>query len=277
MGAILPLRYPSYCVLRSAALALLLLLPPALEPKGWEIFRERSVGVDEPVLALAWIDDLRLAVLFADSVAVYRIEGATLRRTAHRALDGPLAAVRRPGGLLLPGDDAFWALSSRMPGAVLYAVEGDRLEARAPAAALPWPGSPEGLRYREGTDLLESAAGLLLTPAVEGLAVDPQGRVLVLGPDGPIVTRLRAGPAVAALGDGLLAAASASPPGATDTLQVLVRHDEDVEAQEALSLPGAVRALASRSVGVEFRLAAAVEKERGVELQLFRLRRRPPS
>jgi hypothetical protein len=280
MGAILPLRYPSYCVLRSAALAVLLSLPlaptgAAPSPNGFALSLERSVALDEPVLALAWIDDARLAVLFADSVALYRIEAASLRRTAHHALDGPLSAVRRPGGRLVPGDDAFWALSSRMPHAVLYAIDGDRLEARAQATALPWPGAPEGLRYREGTDLLETRDGLLLVPPIAGLAVDPEGRVLVAGPDALVATTLRAGPAIAVLETGLVAAASAASPGTTDTIQVLRPEDGDVLADEAFPVSGAVRALAARAVGPDFRLVAAVELEHGGELRLLRLRRRP--
>jgi hypothetical protein len=279
MGAILPLRYPSHCVPHSATLAILLLLvlAPARggsSPRGYELSLERSVPVDEPVLALAWIDDVRVAVLFADSVALYRIEGTTARRTAHHALDGPLSAVRRPGGLLVPGDDAFWALSSRMPGGVLYAIDGDRLEARAQASALPWPGSPRGLRYREGTNLLESAAGLLLVPPTEGLAVDPEGRVIVLGSDGPVATRARAGPAFTLLERGLVAAASAAPPGPSDTIQVLGLDGDDVLVQEAFPVAGAVRALAGRKAGPEFRLVAAVDGAHGGELQVLRLRRR---
>ena len=280
MGAILPLRYPSHCVLRSAAPALLLLLPlapaaAATPPTGFSLALLHAVVLDEPALALAFVDDSRLAVLFGDSVGLYRVEGSNVRRAAHRPLDGPLAAVRRPGGLIVPGEDAFWALSSRMPEAVLFATDADRLEARAKAAALPWPGSPLGLRYRDGTDLLESAAGLLLAPPLQGLAVDREGRVLALGPEGPVETKERAGPAVAALEEGLVAAASADPPGPADAIQLLRPQGDDVRLLDSLPVSGAVRALAGRRLGSEFRLAAVVETEHGFELRLLRLLRGP--
>jgi len=263
-------------VLRSAALALLLLPPlapagAAPSARGFSLAVDRSLALDEPALALAFLDDVRLVALFPDSVTLYRLEGTTVRRAAHRALDGPLSPVRAPGGLIVPGDGAFWALSSRMTEAVLYAIDGDRLEARARASALPWPESPLGLRYRDGTDLLESAAGLLLVPPTQGLAVDPQGRVLALGPDGPVATKERAGPAVAALGDGLVAAASAAPPRPTDEIQLLRPLGGDVQVEEVLPVSGAVRALAGRRLGSEVRLAVSLETERGSELRLLRL------
>src|SRR5262249_16835329 len=141
------------------------------------------------------------------------------------------------------------------------------------AAALPWPGSPEGVRYREGTDLLESAAGLLLVPPTEGLAVDPEGRVLASSADGLVATAVRAGPALAFLGEGLLAAASAAPPGSPDAIQLLARHDDDVEVVETLPVSGALRALAVRRYGPEVRAALVLGTRNGGQLQLMRLRR----
>jgi hypothetical protein len=281
MGAILPLRYPSYCVQRFARLAVSTFIlgvslragPVAsldsLTGDVTIVASDLSAPLGEPVLALAWLDDTRLAVLSRRSVSVHRRERSGLVRMARRDLPPPLAVVRHPGGLILPGDDAFWVLTSAMPRAVLYALEGDRLLERAQAEALPWPEVRGGLRYRDGTNLLESPAGLLLTPSVEGLAVDPSGRLLILSAEGASPTGLTAGPTLAGLGRGVVATSSAAPPGAPDSVLILERAEGDLHVRGRLPVPGSLRALAGRRLGREGRLAAALETDTGQTVVLL--------
>ncbi len=287
MGAILPLRYPSYCVQRFARLAVSpLVLGASLgagplasldSPPGdvTIVSSDLSAPVGEPVLALAWLDDRHLAVLSPRSVSVHRRERPGLVRIARRDLPPPLAVVRHPGGLLRLGDDALWALTSTMPRAILYALEDDGLVERAQAEALPWPELRGGLRYRDGTNLLESPAGLLLTPSVDGLAVDPSGRLLALSSEGSSPTGLTAGPTLAGLGRGLVATSSAAPPGAPDSVLILERTEGEPLVRGRFSVPGSVRALAGRRVGREGLIAAALETDTGQTIVLLAGLRRP--
>ncbi len=270
MGAILPLGYPSHCVLRSAPLVVLTSLLGAF------FLAEPVATLEEPILALAWLDDTKLALLSPVAVSVHRVERSRFVRIARQELPGPLFVVRHPGGLVLPGDDAFWVLTSGMPRAVLYALDGERLVERVQADALPWPEVSGGLRYRDGTNLLESAAGLLLTPIVDSLAVDPSGHLLLLSPLGPIASSLRAGPTLAALGNGRWAVSSAAPPGAPDSVQIVERAGDDLRLRTSLPVPGSVRALGARRSTTEPRLAVALETAPGETVVLL-LRLRPGS
>src|SRR4029077_20458668 len=89
-------------------------------------------------------------------------------------------------------DAAFWALTSRSPRALLFAVEDGRLVERQEAAALPWPGCPSGLRYRAGTNLIEGAiAGV---PAGPYLGLDDSAPRVAVTTDGSLRTGAAAGP-----------------------------------------------------------------------------------
>ncbi len=240
-----------------------------------ELWSTRTPPLDEPVLALAWLDDTRLAVLSRTSVSVYRMERLRQERLARRELPEPLAPVRHPGGLLLGGDDALWVLTSAMPRAVLYALDGDQLIERAQADALPWPQVSGGLRYRDGTNLLESPAGLLLTPTVEGLAVDPSGTLRFVSPPGGSPTGVSAGPTLEPLGRGIVAISTAAPPGSPDAVVILERTADQLRVRGRLPVSGSVRALAGRRVRQEARLAVALENDSAqTVVLLLGLRRR---
>jgi hypothetical protein len=227
----------------------------------------RSAVGGEPVLALAFLDDARLAVLTEASVGVHRIDRTRLQPVARRELPLPRAPVRTPGGLLLSGDDAFWALTSGMARAVLYALEGNRLEERAQADALPWPETSGGLRYREGTNLLETPRGLFLTPRIEGLAVDAAGRLRPLSPtfepEAASVGTPPVGASLAALGAGRVAVSSARPPGVPDQIEVFDRRGDTLRLKGAVAVAGSIRALAARRSPAAPRVAAAVETSTG--------------
>jgi hypothetical protein len=232
----------------------------------------RSAPLGEPVVALAFLDDTRLAVLTAASVSVHRVDRSRFRPVARRDLTLPRAVVRTPGGLVLAGDDAFWALTSGMTRAVLYALEGNRLEERAQADALPWPETAGGLRYREGTNLLDTPHGLFLTPCIEGLAVDAGGRLVPFSPAlEPAATSLgspRVGASLAALGEGRVVVSSAAPPGAPDRIDVFERRGDTVHREGSIPVAGSVHALAARRGPAGPRVAAAVQTAAGESVVL---------
>ncbi len=226
----------------------------------------RTPPLEEPVLDLAFFGDERLVVLGPESVALYAWDGADLTLLSRRPLPGPLETVRSPGGLLRVAerDAAFWALTSRSPRALLFAVEDDRLVERQEADALPWPACPEGLRYRPGTNLIEGAvrglgAGpyLGLDDSALQVAVTADGILVEGAATGPVV-----GPPLAALWPGVVAAASARPPGEDDSVLIVATSEgagEGPRVLDSLRVDGAVRALAGRVHAESARLVAAVE------------------
>ena len=238
-----------------------------------------GAAVPGPVLALALLPGDRLAVLGRDTVRVYRSRAGELVRLSERTLP-EAQPVRFPGGLLAVTEDAVWVQRSGLPRALLLALdEGGALVERGQAEAFPWPGCPRGLRYRDGTNLLEGAAvglgdGPFLAVA-DGVGVDPEGRVLLASAEGPRPSGLRAGPALVSLGDGLFAAASASAPGPADTILIFEREEDELRLLHELSTPGAVRALAAAPGNGRVRLLAAVEAGEGVSIFPFSVRRAP--
>ena len=236
-----------------------------------------AAAVDGPVLAVAFLGDERLVVLGLDALRVYRWRDGEATLLSQHALPEP-EPVRFPGGLLLAAEDAVWVSRSGLPAALLFGVDGrGTLTERARAEALPWPACPRGLRYRDGTNLLEGeveglAGGPFLALA-SGVAVDAQARILVATDGGPRPSAVRAGPALVALGDGLFAAASASPPGPSDTILFLEREAGELRLVGEAPVAGAVRSLASAPARGAARLVAAVEEAGRATLLAFVVRR----
>ena len=231
-----------------------------------------------PALALAAFPSERVAVLAPDALRLFRWQGGRLVPLGVYALPGPIEPVRFSGGLLLAHDESIWLLRSGLAKAVLLAVD-DRggLSERVEAEALPWPDCPFGLRYRNGTNLLEGAAvGLGDGPflaLVPGIAIDASGRLLVATASGPRPTDLSAGPALVSLGDGLFAAASADPPGPSDRILLFERDGDELRPSGSIPVAGAVRSLAIASPG---RLLAAVEADGKTLLSWFDVERHAP-
>lgn len=258
------------------------LRPPPAPATIDVVSTSRTPPLDGPVLDLAFLDDDRLVILGPDSVALYRWDDAGLAVQARRPLSGPLETVRFPGGLLrvAESDGAFWALTSRSPRALLFAVENGRLVERQEAVALPWPGCPSGLRYRAGTNLIEGAiAGV---PAGPWLGLDDSAPEVAVGPDGSLRSGGAAGPstgpALAALWPGLVAASSPQPPGEDDAILVIATANGDTpRLLDSLRVEGSVRALAARARGKAVRLVAAVEgPDRSSRLLVLDLARPQP-
>ena len=226
--------------------------------------RSTTPQVEGRIVALAFVGDERLLVLFDDALALYRRDGLLLRLESRRDLPGPLAGVRFPGGVLLTAESesACWALTSRTPRAVLYSLDGNRLTPTHQADAVPWPRVAAGVRFRPGTNLLEVAAPGIDGPVLalepeEGWVVEADGTLARLGASDPVPSERRAGPALARLWPGWVAAASPDPPGEHD--RILLYRDAAGPTTASLPVEGAVRALASRRHGANAMLAAALE------------------
>jgi len=243
----------------------------------------RSAPIDGVVLALAWISDERVLAVFRDEAALYRLEASALILESHRALPRPLSPVRSPGALAVAEAGAAWTLTSAAASAALLAVEAGRLVVRSRAEALPWPGSPTGLRFRSGTNLIESAtAGLghgpFLALEPSGVAaVDGDGELLLASREGGERAGLRVGSAIVALWPGMLAASSAAAASEEDAVSFVTPSEQSAEVAETIPVEGSIRALASRGSAEGARLLVAVE-EAGARsrLVIIDLRRRGP-
>jgi len=242
--------------------------PPAATAGALDFVRSsQSAPLAGRVLDLAFAGPERLLVLGEDDLSLYRWDDGALALLARRRLGGARDAVRSAGGLLraVETERAAWASTSRGAGAVLFAVDDAAIVQRQQADAMPWPGSPAGLRFRPGTNLIEGSVqglgdGPFLRVEASGRAVDGDGRLL---PDGARA-ELRVGPTLAALWPGYLAASGAAPPGPRDSVVVLaLGAAEGPRVVSELPVEGAVRALAARVNGRSARLIAAVEDDRG--------------
>jgi hypothetical protein len=231
------------------------------------VSRVRTPSVAERVLDLAVADDETVVALSAEAVCLYRWSRDGLRLESRQPLPGPAAPVRVPGGLLGPLDEsgAFWALTSCASAAALFRIEGRQLKAVSEADALPWTGSPEGLRFRPGTNLVDGRiASLGIGPflAVEpGVAIARDGRLRTSDEDED--GALRAGAALASLGDGLFAVSAPQPPGSDDVLRLIERAPQGLSEVLSLPLDGAIRSLAFRPRGRALRVWAGIEGQGG--------------
>lgn len=242
------------------------------------IASRRTPLLEGRVLDLALVGDDRVLVLYDDALTLYRLEDAGLALLSRRELPGPLLPVRFPGGtiVLAPAEGSAWVLTSRSPRAVLFGLDGGRLEERQQAEALWWPRTPHGLRYRPGTNLIEGAVedlgdGPFLRLDARGVALTPEGRLRLASPEGGHTLDVRAGGALARLGADLLAVPGADPPGSRDAVLLLDARDPGRPPLQSLPVDGSVRALGGRGTAARMRLVAAVEEERGTHLVLIDL------
>lgn len=242
--------------------------PPAAAAGAVDFVRSsQSAPLAGRVLDLAFAGPERLLVLGEDDLSLYRWDDGALALLARRRLGGARDVVRHAGGILrsVESERAAWAATSRGDGALLFGVDDGGIVQRQQADVMPWPGSAAGLRFRPGTDLIDGSVqglgeGPFLRLDPSGRAVDGEGRLL---PDGA-QSDLRVGPTLAALWPGYLAASSAAPPGARDSVLVLaLGPPSGPRVVSELPVDGAVRALAARTSGHSARLVAAVEGGRG--------------
>jgi hypothetical protein len=222
-----------------------------------------SAPVGARVLDVAFVDDDRLVVLMEEAVALYRREGDALLRLDHRRLDASLV-VRAPAGVVVvaAGEAAFWVSTNLAEGAVLFTTDGGRLQEIQRAAALPWPRSPQGARFRPGTNLIDVE--------VPGLGSGPHLRAgsgataWAIAPDGRFgVARAgwsteRVGSAAAALWTGAWIASSAEPPGSSDALLVLGAGGGAHAIAATFPVQGSITAIGARAREDRAFVAAAV-------------------
>jgi hypothetical protein len=223
------------------ALPLVLLALGAMKPLA---VSHPPLRFDAPVLALAALDDGRLAALTPESVLLYRL-GSAPALEARVALPGPLETLRAPAGVLSgTGREGLWVLTNRTGHADLLEIDGHRLSWSA-AAAVP-PGFPPGLAYRRGTNLLEApGVGPLLSflPGAASVGVDAQGFLLRYVHEQSEILGLSVGPPLAWLPP-YVVASSALPPARED--RILLIDPESATIVEETGALGAVRALAVR-------------------------------
>jgi hypothetical protein len=227
----------------------------------------RPLALPLRALDLAFVGADRLVALDSAEAALFRLDGGDATLLSRASLPGPLEVVRAPGALLQASepDAAVWALTSRGPRAVLFAVEGGTLVEREQAVALPFPATTRGLRFRAGTNLIEGdVAGLGAGPFLDLVAADtvfavsPEGRLLAPGRSD---LQTRVGPTLAALWPGFLATSTASPPGEPDAFVVIAT--DGAVALMSCPVPGPVRAIAARVRGEMARVAVAVDAVEG--------------
>ncbi|HET7293680.1 MAG TPA: hypothetical protein VFM88_14745 [Vicinamibacteria bacterium] len=249
-----------------------------LAAQGFGLEREvRAVQLLEASpLDVAFLDAERLLVLTADAMWLYRLQGETLSRLSSLALPGAPVKARAAAGLLrvVTQEGACWALSNRRAGATLFSVEGERLVAVVGAEAIPptafgLHGSPAGVRFLPGTNLLAVGDSAYLRFEGEGSGVRPDGTLVVDGEPDP--AGRRAGDALAILDDGLVVTSGDGPPDAPD--EVLLLRRGQAEAEASWPTPGRVRALAARPGDGAASLAVAFDTAAGAVLEIVDLRR----
>ncbi len=255
---------------------------PTAEAPGRAKAERLSSGpaADRP-LALAFAKQGRLLAVTRRALRLFELEDAAAKTVAELGLPEPLHPVRKAAALLAVDGAAStaWVLTNRAEKACLVAVEGDRLSLRAQADALPWPGSPLGVRYREGTDWIEGrveglGAGPFLTllDGDDALGVSPDGRLLGAGPplekgEAPMIV----GPTLARLWPGAIAASTAAPPESGDAILVLDRERAAPGEARALAVDGAIRAIASWRTSQGAVLVFSTDTSQGYELWRLRL------
>ncbi len=222
-----------------------------------------SAPVGSRVLDLAFVDDDHLIVLLEDGVALYLRDRDAVIRLDHRPLDVS-SVVRAPAGVIVvaDGEAAFWVSTNLAEGAVLFTMDGGRLQKTQRAAALPWPGAPQGARFRPGTNRIDVAVpGLGGGPHLRAgagetaWAIAPDGR---LGVERAGWTVTRVGSAAAVLWKDVWIASSAEPPGATDALSVLsVRDGSAPTVVATFPVQGSVTGIGARARGDRAFVAAA--------------------
>jgi hypothetical protein len=245
---------------------------------------------DHPT-ALAFVDEVRLLLLTADDVVLLRLDGGAAGVVSRLVLPGPHRAARASAGLIAFDRDssAAWVLTNHRGHAQLIDIDKGHLEARAEAEAFPWPGSSTGLRFREGTTSMEGeidgigSGPFLAVARPEGtVGVSSEGELLLARSEPPASAlasddeRLLVGPTLAAPWPGWIAASDPRPPGASDNLLLLEERGGRFAEAAAIEVDGAIRAVASRTVGPTAHVALSVESAGRARLLLLDLERRAP-
>lgn len=238
----------------------------------------RSFDLLAPATALAFAGPTRLVALGSDDVRL--LDTATGALVHRLELPGRRQAARIAAGLVVAEPEArsAWLLSNRRSGAVLVEWTDERLQVGSEAPRVPWPGSPTGLRYAPGTNLVEgeTLAGegplLGLAAGAPPLFVRPNGELVLGGQPETTVTSRLVGPTLASLWPGWFLASTARPPDEPDALLLLSGTKAEEEA--SWPAPGAIRCVAARVSEGTALVALVVELDaKRFRLVLLRLER----
>lgn len=219
--------------------------------------------IAERVLDLAFIDDERLILLTGTAVALYERSGDALALRDRRALEASMA-VRAPAGVIAAsaGEAAFWVTTNLAEGAVLFTIDGGRLQEIEHAAALPWPGGAQGARFRPDSNLIDvvlpglgSGPHLRVGAGDAAWAIAPDG-LFGVAPSGWTDTRV--GSAAARLWSDAWIASSPEPPGASDRLLLVHAGGGTAAIVATFPVEGSVTALGARARGRRALVAAAL-------------------
>jgi hypothetical protein len=263
--------------------ALLAVLAPAAAAGDLARFSRATEVAAAPVpgrvLDLAFVGEDRIAVLLTDSVALYEQDGAALRRLDHLPLEATLD-VRAPAGMIVSdaGDSSFWVSANVATGAVLFTIDGSRLKETQRSEALPFQGSPQGARFRPGTNLIDvTVAGLGSGPHLRAhagetpWAIAPDGRLGVAG----AWSVDSIGSAAALLWPGVWIVSSAQPPGTGDSLAI---HGGVTRGTLVATFPApaAVTALTARVRSDRAAIAAGIAEAGGHRIVVMEVARAHP-
>ncbi|MBN2369717.1 MAG: hypothetical protein JXO72_04455 [Vicinamibacteria bacterium] len=250
-----------------------MLNPAPMTAETVKVARSQSYSLDGPVIGVSVLSGDRFLLLRPTRVELARPDRDGISSISEISLPEPYGVVRAPAGMIRASDDngSAWLLTNTANGALLVAVEKDRLVSRLQAAALPWPESSTGVVYQDGTNLLQASLDLLgdgpflsLAPIGRGLAVMADGRLKIAAPGGGRpVENVRVGPTLAPLSGDLVASSTARPPGSPDEILILAPVDSGYQVAQSLSIEHSIRAIGSRVHGSAALLIAITESPDG--------------
>jgi hypothetical protein len=247
-------------------------------PQGGAVLLAR---LPRPVLAIAFVGTTRVLLLEEDRASLWRLSAESIVKEAEHLLPAPAERVRWPGGLLIGVADGldFWALRSGWPEALLLTCSEEDAAAELTigerAAALPWPGASNGLRFRAGTNILEGeirglGRGPFLAVTPDGAwAVDPEGRLEIPGqPSTPS----------ACVGSVLThpwpEVAFTTSPTRPEALIAVSVDGPAARLSRLADIAGSVRALATHAIGDDAVVLLAVDEGDAYSLQRLDVGRR---
>jgi hypothetical protein len=250
--------------------------PPAAPPRAVTLG-----ALPREVLAVAFVGPTRALLLEEDRASLWRLSAEAMVKEAEHLFPAPAERVRHAGGLLIGVADGldFWALRSGWTEALLLTCSEDgappALTPGEKAAALPWPGASNGLRFRAGTNILEGEVrglgeGPFLAVTPDGAwAVDTEGRLEI--PGMPPTAPACVGSVMARPWPEVALTASASEP---DALLSVLPDEGGPRLTRLVEIAGRIRALAALATGDAASVLLAVDRPGGHSLLRVELPRR---
>jgi hypothetical protein len=241
--------------------------------------------LERPALAVAHVGSDRALLLEEDRLTLWHLSGSGMTLEATLLTQTPVERVRHPGGLIQApeGEGAAWVHRSGWTQAILVSSDNGTLTRDSAADVLPWPGAPNGVRFRVGTSLIEArldgvADGPYVALSPDGrAAADAEGRLLLARPEpaSPSTAAVAVGSALAHPWPDVVVASSAAA-DAPDAL-LIVRIGGPPRVLSRVPLNGRIQALAVRREGGIGIVLAAIEDALGHALVRVDIRRPGPT